>query len=131
VYEPLLNADSGEDIKAYAVGPNYCLALTRRSPVVSGDVVREANGKERRQITALTKEEAEAASKIAVGFGQALCGFDIVRNNGKSYVIDVNGWTSVKNQPDFYERSSDILRQMLISQLARENQGRKMQEHTS
>ena len=112
VYEPLLSADNGEDVKAYAVGPHYCLAVTRRSPAVTGMVVRNTDGKELRQVTEVSKEEAEAAAKISVGFGQAVCGFDIVRKKGKSYVIDVNGWTSVKNQPGFYDQCADILRQM-------------------
>jgi hypothetical protein len=121
MYEPLLNADNGEDVKAYAVGPQYCLAVTRRSPAVTGVVHRDAAGKEVREITEVSREEAEIAAKISVGFGQAVCGFDIVRINGKSYVIDVNGWTSVKNQPGFYRQCADILRQMLISRAAISN----------
>lgn len=115
VYEPLLTADHGQDVKAYAVGPRYCLAVTRKSPAVTGMVHQNANGKEMRQITEVSKEEAEAAAKISVGFGQAVCGFDIVRSGGKSYVIDVNGWTSVKNQPGFYGECAEILRQTLIA----------------
>lgn len=121
VYEPLLNADGGEDVKAYAVGRTYCLAVTRKSPVLSDVVVREADGREKRQATTLSREETEAATKIALTFGQAVCGFDIVRNKGKSYVIDVNGWTSVKNQPAFYDRCACILRQMLTSRLESSN----------
>ncbi|KAF7593320.1 hypothetical protein BBP40_011700 [Aspergillus hancockii] len=118
VYEPLLNADNGEDVKAYAAGPQYCLAVTRRSPAVTGTVYRDASGREARKITEVSGEEEEFAAKISVGFGQAVCGFDIVRINGKSYVIDVNGWTSVKNQPGFYRQCADVLRQMLVSRVA-------------
>ncbi|THC90797.1 hypothetical protein EYZ11_009751 [Aspergillus tanneri] len=121
VYEPLLNADNGEDIKAYAVGSSYCFAVTRKSPAVTGMVHRDTNGKEIRQITEVSKEEAEAAANISVGFGQAVCGFDIVRNGGKSYVIDVNGWTSVKNQPRFYSDCAETLRKMLLDRKARDN----------
>ncbi|KAB8257901.1 hypothetical protein BDV32DRAFT_126625 [Aspergillus pseudonomiae] len=118
VYEPLLNADNGEDVKAYAVGPQYCFAVTRKSPAVTGVVHRDASGKEVRLPTEVSKEEADAATKISTGFGQSVCGFDIVRNKGKSYVIDVNGWTSVKNQPSFYGQCADILQQMLMSRVA-------------
>ncbi|OGM39304.1 hypothetical protein ABOM_011968 [Aspergillus bombycis] len=118
VYEPLLNADNGEDVKAYAVGPQYCFAVTRKSPAVTGVVHRDATGKEVRLPTEVSKQEADAAAKISTGFGQSVCGFDIVRNKGKSYVIDVNGWTSVKNQPSFYGQCAEILQQMLMSHVA-------------
>lgn len=115
VYEPLLAADCGQDVKAYTVGASYCLAVTRQSPAVTGIVHRNANGKEIRQVTELTREETDTAAKISVTFGQALCGFDIVRNRGKSYVIDVNGWTSVKDQPAFYGECANVLQQMMIA----------------
>jgi hypothetical protein len=120
IYEPLLAADSGQDVKAYTVGPYYCLAVTRKSPAVTGIVHRNANGKEVRQATELTREEADAAAIVSVVFGQALCGFDIIRNKGKSYVIDVNGWTSVKNQPAFYGDCAYVLLQMMIARRERD-----------
>ncbi|KAE8350676.1 hypothetical protein BDV28DRAFT_159398 [Aspergillus coremiiformis] len=119
VYEPLLNADNDEDVKAYAVGPRYCLAVRRKSPAVTGVVHQDASGREVRLLTEVSREEAEAASRISRGFGQSVCGFDIVRHTGKSYVIDVNGWTSVKNQPaSFYGQCADLLQQMLLSHVA-------------
>jgi glutathione synthase/RimK-type ligase-like ATP-grasp enzyme len=54
------------------------------------------------------------AAKISTGFGQAVCGFDIVRMGRKSFVIDVNGWTSVKNQSAFYDEAVGVLSQMLL-----------------
>lgn len=95
------------------MGANYCFALTRTSPAISSTVDRSVDGRENRQITVIKGEEADAAAKIWTGFGQAICGFDIVRCGGKSYVIDVNGWTSVKHQPVFYEECASILSGMM------------------
>ncbi|KAF7154923.1 hypothetical protein CNMCM5623_003181 [Aspergillus felis] len=118
VYEPLLTAEGGQDVKAYTVGfypgPYFSFAVTRPSPAVVGVVLRDANGRERRDPTELTGEEREMAAKISTGFGQALCGFDIIRMGRKSFVIDVNGWTSVKNQTVFYDEAAGVLRQMLL-----------------
>ncbi|GIC88030.1 uncharacterized protein Aud_004421 [Aspergillus udagawae] len=118
VYEPLLTAEGGQDVKAYTVGfyprPYFSFAVTRPSPAVVGVVVRDANGRERRDPTELTGEEREMAAKISTGFGQAVCGFDIVRMGRKSFVIDVNGWTSVKNQSVFYDEAAGVLSQMLL-----------------
>jgi glutathione synthase/RimK-type ligase-like ATP-grasp enzyme len=112
IYEEFLPND-GFDIKVYAIGLDYFHAETRKSPTVDGIVMRTKNGKEVRYPVNLTLSEKIICRKIVMIFDQTVCGFDIIRSKGKSYVCDVNGWSFVKGNKKYTKDCAFLLRKFI------------------
>ena len=85
---------------------------------MDGKVERDEKGKEVRYPVILTAKEKLIARQVCLAFKQTVCGFDLLRANGKSYVCDVNGFSFVKNSQKYYDDCAQILLEMITAQLA-------------
>ncbi|XP_018903014.2 inositol hexakisphosphate and diphosphoinositol-pentakisphosphate kinase 2 isoform X9 [Bemisia tabaci] len=117
IYEDFMPTD-GTDVKVYTVGPDYAHAEARKSPALDGKVERDSEGKEIRYPVILSNVEKLISRKVCLAFKQAVCGFDLLRANGKSFVCDVNGFSFVKNSNKYYDDCAKILGNMILRELA-------------
>eukprot|EP00033_Pygsuia_biforma_P001591 GCRY01001790.1.p1 GENE.GCRY01001790.1~~GCRY01001790.1.p1 ORF type:complete len:441 (+),score=48.71 GCRY01001790.1:177-1325(+) len=106
------------DIKVYAVGKDYALAQTRKAPILDGIVERDEKGREKRSTIPLTEKEKEICGKVTQAFRHFVCGFDIIRCKGHSYVIDVNGWSFVKNCPEYTRKAAVQIRNHILAHVS-------------
>jgi len=67
----------------------------------------------------LTREEKEIARKINKAFKQGVCGFDLLRSKGKSYVCDVNGFSLVKSSNRYYIDCAHQIRKIILKKAKR------------
>lgn len=117
IYEDFMPTD-GTDVKVYTVGPDYAHAEARKSPALDGKVERDSEGKEIRYPIILSNSEKMISRKVCLAFKQTVCGFDLLRANGKSFVCDVNGFSFVKNSNKYYDDCAKILGNMILRELA-------------
>ncbi|XP_049954851.1 inositol hexakisphosphate and diphosphoinositol-pentakisphosphate kinase 2 isoform X3 [Schistocerca serialis cubense] len=117
IYEDFMPTD-GTDVKVYTVGPDYAHAEARKSPALDGKVERDSEGKEIRYPVILSNAEKLISRKVCLAFKQTVCGFDLLRANGKSFVCDVNGFSFVKNSNKYYDDCAKILGNMILRKLA-------------
>lgn len=101
VYEQFHAPVMCADVKVYSAG-NYFYAEARKAPHIDGHVERDEMGLEKRTRVKLSDMEMVICQRVTESFGQFLNGFDLLRTkDGRTFVIDVNGWSFVKRANEF------------------------------
>ncbi len=101
VYEQFHHPAMCADVKVYSAG-NYFYAEARKAPHIDGHVERDEAGLEKRTRVKLTDMEKAICQGVVESFGQFMNGFDLLRTkDGRTFVIDVNGWSFVKRTTEF------------------------------
>mgnify|MGYP003639645601 CR=1 FL=1 len=119
IYEKFIKCKNAQrDIKVYTIGMDYAHAESREAPTTGEKVKRTMQGRERRFIVKLTRDELTYASRIVRATGQMICGIDMLRaEGGETYVCDVNGWSSVKSKSDYSQRCGRFLRYRFLNSM--------------
>jgi hypothetical protein len=115
VYQQFHQPRGLRDVKVYAVGPDYFFAQARKAPTVDGRVERNQHGREVRHPVFLTPRERSMCASVLRAFGQYVVGFDILRTRDTSYIIDVNGWSFVKGDPEFSRTCGTLIANFIIA----------------
>jgi len=95
IYQPFFQTD-GLNIRIYAIGTDFFHAQADKSPVLNH---KKEQGRDKKYPVILTAEEKDLAVKLIKAFGQNAITFDVIRSEGKSYVVDVKSSHLVKG-PD-------------------------------
>jgi len=66
----------------------------------------------------LSAKEKAIARQVCLAFKQTVCGFDLLRANGKSYVCDVNGFSFVKTSQKYYDDCAKMLGNIILREKA-------------
>ena len=77
----------------------------------------------------MTQEEFKISMSVSKIFKQAICGFDLLRTDGKSFVIDVNGWSFVKGNESYIEECSRILKKIFLDASKEKGQMMALRNH--
>lgn len=114
VYEQFHEPDMCADVKVYAAG-DYFYAEARKAPHIDGVVERDAAGLEKRTRVVLTPNELRICERVVSAFGQFMNGFDLLRTkDGRTFVIDVNGWSFVKRSNEWGPNSAEKLIEFIL-----------------